>query len=124
MLRAELRAFRLRRAPWTSGAGFHGRHGNGASGSFGGVRDLLAFDTAVRTHVLFDAKTTAWFFDSPADATRPRAMSGYGVAGGAPWANASLESNGVWTVVTLGNLDPPNATRVGTAISAALYGNR
>lgn len=111
-------------APWTSGAGLHGRHGSGAGGSFGTARDLLAFDDALRTHVLFDAKTTAWFFDNPSDATRPRAMDGYGIAGGAPSANASLESNGVWTIVTVGNLDPPNAVRVGMALARALYAAR
>jgi hypothetical protein len=51
-------------------------------------------------------------------------MDPYGIAGGAPGANSSLESNGVWTVITLGNLDPPNAVRVGTALAEALYGNR
>ena len=51
-------------------------------------------------------------------------MDPYGIAGGALGANASLESNGVWTVVTLGNLDPPNAVRVGTAIAGSLYGDR
>jgi hypothetical protein len=51
-------------------------------------------------------------------------MDGYGIAGGARGANASLESNGAWTVVTLGNLDPPNAVRVGTAIAGALYGKK
>jgi hypothetical protein len=45
-------------------------------------------------------------------------------AGGAPGANASLESNGVWTIVTLGNLDPPNAVRVGEALASALYSRR
>jgi len=111
-------------APWTSGVALHGRHGSAAGGSFGSVRDLLAFDNALRTHRLFDAKTTAWFFDNPSDATRPRAMDDYGIAGGAPSANASLESNGVWTIVTLGNLDPPNAVRVGTAVARALYSER
>ncbi len=111
-------------APWTPGIGLHGRHGSAAGGAFGGVRDLLAFDTAIRTRVLLDARSTAWFFESPADASRPRAMEPYGIAGGAQGANASLESNGVWTIVTLGNLDPPNAVRVGTALARALYGER
>jgi CubicO group peptidase (beta-lactamase class C family) len=111
-------------APWTSGVGLHGRHGSAAGGSFGGVLDLLAFDNAIRTHVLLDAKTTAWFFENPSDASRPRAMDPYGIAGGAQAANASLESNGVWTIVALGNLDPPNAVRVGTALARALYGER
>jgi hypothetical protein len=100
----------------------HGHHGSAAGGPYATVRDLLAFDTAIRTHVLLDAKMTAWFFGNAADAANAKAMDGYGIAGGAPGANASLESDGTWTIVTLGNLDPPNATRVGTAIAGALYG--
>ncbi|HKW02736.1 MAG TPA: serine hydrolase domain-containing protein [Vicinamibacterales bacterium] len=109
-------------APWSSAIGMHGRHGSAAGGAFGTVRDLLAFDTAIRTHVLIDAKTTAWFFDNPADERAPRALDAYGIAGGATGANASLESDGTWAVITLGNLDPPNAVRVGTAIAGALRG--
>jgi D-alanyl-D-alanine carboxypeptidase len=111
-------------SPWTSAVNLHGRHGSAAGGSYGTVRDLLAFDTAIRTHVLLDAKMTAWFFDNPADAGRPRALEAYGIAGGAPGANSSLESNGVWTVVTLGNLDPPNAVRIGEALAEKLYRDR
>ena len=111
-------------APWTSAIGLHGHHGSAAGGAFGTVRDLLAFDTAIRTHVLLDAKTTAWFFDNAADENRPRALDPYGIAGGAQGANASLESDGTWAVITLGNLDPPNAVRVGTAIAGALRGGR
>jgi len=111
-------------APWKSAVTMHGHHGSAAGGSYGTVRDLLAFDNAIRTHVLLDAKGTAWFFENPSDAAKPRAMDGYGIAGGARGANASLESNGAWTVVTLGNLDPPNAVRVGTAIAGALYGKK
>ena len=107
--------------PWTSAFEMHG-HGSAAGGSFATVRDLVAFDTAIRTHVLLDARMTAWFFENPADVSRPRAMDPYGVAGGAPGANASLESNGEWTIVTLGNLDPPNAVRLGEALVQALYG--
>jgi CubicO group peptidase (beta-lactamase class C family) len=107
--------------PWTSALDLHGHHGSAAGGSYATVRDLLAFDTAIRTHVLLDAKMTAWFFENPVDVSRPRAMDQYGIAGGAPGANASLESNGEWTIVTLGNLDPPNAVRVGEALGHALY---
>lgn len=107
--------------PWTSALTLHGHHGSAAGGAYATARDLLAFDNALRTHVLLDAKTTAWFFENPADESRPRAMDEYGILGGAPGANASLESNGAWTIVTLGNLDPPNAQRVGTALSQALY---
>jgi len=110
--------------PWTSALEMHGHHGSAAGGAYATVRDLLAFDNAIRTRVLLDAKTTAWFFENPADQSRARALDDYGIAGGAPGANASLESNGAWTIVTLGNLDPPNAVRVGTALATALYGRR
>jgi len=110
--------------PWTSALEMHGHHGSAAGGAYAGVHDLLAFDNAIRTHVLLDAKTTGWFFDNPADQSRSRAMDTYGIAGGAPGANASLESDGRWTIVTLGNLDPPNAVRVGEALAAALSSRR
>jgi CubicO group peptidase (beta-lactamase class C family) len=110
--------------PWTSTLDMHGHHGSAAGGAYATVGDLLAFDNAIRTRVLLDAKTTAWFFENPIDESRSRAMDDYGIAGGAPGANASLESNGAWTIVTLGNLDPPNAVRVGEALASALYGRR
>lgn len=107
---------------WRSALDMHGHHGSAAGGAYATVRDLLAFDNAIRTRVLLDAKTTAWFFDNPADETRPRALDQYGIAGGAAGANASLESNGAWAIITLGNLDPPNAVRVGEVLARALYG--
>jgi CubicO group peptidase (beta-lactamase class C family) len=110
--------------PWSSALNMHGHHGSAAGGAYASVRDLLAFDNAVRTRVLLDAKTTAWFFENPADESRARAMDDYGIAGGASGANASLESNGAWTIVTLGNLDPPNAVRVGEALASALQARR
>lgn len=110
--------------PWASALALHGHHGSAAGGAYATVGDLLAFDNAIRTRVLLDARMTAWFFNNPADSSRARAMDAYGIAGGAPGANASLESNGVWTIVTLGNLDPPNAGRVGEALASALYSGR
>ena len=58
-------------APWASADTAHGHRGSAAGGSYGTVRDLLAFDNAIRTHALLDAKMTAWFFDNPADADSP-----------------------------------------------------
>ena len=111
-------------APWTSALGLHGRHGSAAGGVFATAADLLAFDHALRTHLLLDARMTAWFLGNPADEERARAVAAYGIAGGAQGANASLESNGTWTIVTLGNLDPPNAVRVGEALAGALNAGR
>jgi D-alanyl-D-alanine carboxypeptidase len=110
-------------SPWTSAASQHPARGSAAGGSFGGVRDLLAFDSALRTHTFFDARTTAWFLRSEA-AAGPRALARYAIAGGAPGANTSLESGAGWTIVTLGNLDPPNASRVGRALATALFRDR
>ena len=107
--------------PWISAINMHGHHGSAAGGAYATARDLLAFDNAIRTRVLLDARMTAWFFDNPADQSRARATDRYGIAGGAPGANASLESNGAWTIVSLGNLDPPNAVRVGEVLASALY---
>lgn len=111
-------------AKWTPALALHGRRGSGAGGAFATAADLLAFDNALRTSVLFDAKATAWYFDNPGGQKVPRAMDAVGIAGGAPGANSSLESNGTWTIVTLGNLDPPNAGRVGRALIGALSGGR
>ena len=48
-----------------------------------------------------------------------RAPGSYAISGGAPGANGVVEANGRWTVVVLGNLDPPNASRLGSAIMRA-----
>ena len=107
---------------WTSAVSLHGHHGSAAGGAYATARDLLAFDEAIRMRVLLDAKTTAWYFNNPSDAATPRAMDHYAIAGGAPGANASIGTTGAWTIVVLGNLDPPNAVRLGDPLARALYG--
>ena len=97
----------------------HGRRGSAAGGSYARAADLLAFDNALRARRLLDAKMTAWYLDSAPTETG-RAPGGYGIAGGAPGANAALEANGTWTVAVVGNLDPPNAGRVARAIMQQL----
>ena len=98
----------------------HGVAGSGAGGAYATAADLLAFDSALRGRRLADAKMTAWILGGDTAPSGPRAMGGIGIAGGAPGCNANMESDGRWTVVVVGNLDPPNATRVGAAISRAL----
>ena len=51
---------------------------------------------------------------------RPSELRGIGIAGGAAGANAILEAGPKWTVIVVGNLDPPNAGRIATAIRRAL----
>ena len=106
-------------SPWKTNDGMHGRHGSAAGGSFSTASDLFAFDNALREHRLLDTKMTAWFFEGPEEPGRAREP--WGIAGGAPGANADLESNGAWTVIVVGNLEPPNAVRLGTTIAGALF---
>jgi D-alanyl-D-alanine carboxypeptidase len=102
-----------------SSEAFHGMAGSAAGGAYATAADLLAFDNALRERRLLDAKMTAWILGGDAAATG-RAPGDIGIAGGAPGCNAALESNGEWTVAVVGNLDPPNATRVAAAIRQAL----
>ncbi len=99
----------------------HGHHGSAAGGAYARAADLLAFDNALREGRLLDAKMTGWYFEAP-PLTAGRAAGAVGIAGGAPGANAVLESDGTWTIIVVGNLDPPNAMRVGAAIRRQLEG--
>jgi D-alanyl-D-alanine carboxypeptidase len=114
-----------------SAIGLHGVRGSAAGGAFARAADLLAFDQAVRGERLLNSTLTDWFYgnideagvvaalkeQSPAQGS---ALRGIGIAGGAPGANAMLEAGPTWTVVVVGNLDPPNAGRLATAIRRAL----
>ena len=105
--------------PLASAAAKHGRRGSAAGGAFMRAADLLAFDNALRERRLMDARMTAWVLnDQPA--TTGRSPGAYAVSGGAPGANGVVEANGRWTIIVLGNLDPPNASRVGAAIMRSL----
>ena len=100
----------------------HGARGSGAGGSYARVRDLLAFDNALREFRFLNRPMTAWFFGAPADTTAAvtRADARFQVAGGAPGVNAFVATNGTWAVVVAGNWDIPNAERVGRAITQQL----
>ncbi len=97
----------------------HGAGGSAAGGAYATAADLIAIDNAIRERRLFGEQELARRFG--AAASKPgRVMGEYGIAGGAPGTNASLESDGVWTVVVLTNFDPPLAGRIGQAILMAL----
>jgi D-alanyl-D-alanine carboxypeptidase len=98
----------------------HGASGSAAGGAYATAADLLAFDNALREGRLIDAKMTAWVLGGGSAAAGRRAGGSLGIAGGAPGCNADMESDGAWTVVVVGNLDPPNAVRVGKAIRQPL----
>ncbi len=95
-------------------AALHGASGSAAGGGYATAADLLGFENAVRTGRLLDARMTSWFFDG-ADVKGGRVTAGMGYAGGAPGVNASIESDGTWSVIVLANLDPPAATGLAQA---------
>jgi CubicO group peptidase (beta-lactamase class C family) len=98
----------------------HGSAGSAAGGGYATAPDLLAFDTALRTGRLLDPERTAWMLQTDRTTPGTRARGGLGFAGGAPGINAALESDGIWTVVVLANLDPPAATSVAQGIRRGL----
>jgi hypothetical protein len=83
----------------------HGAAGSAAGGSYSTARDLLAFASAQRSGRV------------PGGAMQS-------IAGGAPGTNATLQSEGPWTVVVLTNLDPPFGEDVGGEIMRALTSGR
>jgi len=109
---------------WRNAREAHGVTGSAAGGACASAGDLLAFDEAIRTGKLLDSKMTAWFLETepPAAGAAGRARGGIGIAGGAPGTNALLESDEVWAVAVVGNLDPPASVNVGMAIKKALAG--
>jgi CubicO group peptidase (beta-lactamase class C family) len=80
----------------------HGAAGSAAGGGYSTAGDLLAYVNARR------------------DGRLPKDSGMMGIAGGAPGTSAVVESNGVWTVIVLSNLDPPTGERLGVAIMEAL----
>ena len=98
-----------------------GAAGSAAGGGFATASDLLAFDNALREARLLDREDSRRFVETDAPSADGQRIAGdLGIAGGAPGINAVLESDGVWTVVVLTNLDPPFGEQVGTAIARAL----
>jgi CubicO group peptidase (beta-lactamase class C family) len=106
--RSAVGAGELRSNVYTRGAA-----GSAAGGGYAMARDLLAFDNAIRGARLLDAGASARFLGGGIEAP-------FGIAGGAPGINAVLESDGLWTVVVLTNLDPPTGEQIGASIKRAL----
>lgn len=98
-----------------------GASGSAAGGAYATAADLLAFDSALREGRLLNPKMTAWMLEEGVEAVKGRRAGGeLGIAGGAPGIGAALESDGTWTVVVVGNLDPPTAEQAGVAIARQL----
>ncbi len=104
-----------------SNVGLIGASGSAAGGAYATAADLLAFDSALREGRLLNPQMTAWMLLVRVEAAKGRRAGGeLGIAGGAPGINAAMESDGTWTVVVVGNLDPPSAEQACIAIARQL----
>jgi D-alanyl-D-alanine carboxypeptidase len=85
----------------------HGAAGSAAGGGYSTAADLLSFVNSTRKDV-------------------PPGAPGSGIhaIGGFPGVSTTIQSDGVWTVIVLANLDPPAGASVGTRIFEALSGRR
>ncbi len=84
--------------------------GSSAGGGYSTAMDLFRFAQALRAGKLLRALNNEWFGGAQA------------YAGGAPGINADLEIDPVpgWTVVVMGNYDPPAASSLARKIGAIL----
>jgi len=103
-------------------ADFHGVAGSAAGNVYSTLRDLLAFDNALREHRLINAENTGDLLRSAPESGRATARVGF--AGGGPGVSTLLYANGAWTVVVLTNRDEPGAEAIGVAVFPLLAGPR
>ncbi len=85
--------------------------GSSAGGGYSTVEDLLKYSTALLGNKLLSAA-----------ATKRLIGGGIGIAGGAPGINSELEIDPAsgYTIVVMGNYDPPNAANVNRHIRSQL----
>ncbi len=101
---------------------FHGVTGSAAGNVYSTVRDLLAFDNALRDHHLVNAEFAAQLLRGRPESGRATARVGF--AGGGPGVNTLLMGNGAWTVIVLTNREPPAGETIGSAVFPLLAGPR
>jgi CubicO group peptidase (beta-lactamase class C family) len=83
--------------------------GSSAGGGYSTAEDLLKFANALREYKLLSPEGSR------------RILGRAAVAGGAPGINAELEIAPVYTIIVLGNYDPPNASNVSRHIGKQLF---
>lgn len=101
---------------------FHGAAGSAAGNAYSTLRDLLAFDNALREHRLLDAERTASVLRGSPETRRSTARVGF--AGGGPGVNTLQIGNGAWTVIVLTNAEPPAGESIGSTVFPLLAGPR
>lgn len=82
--------------------------GSSAGGGYSTAEDLLKFANALREYKLLSPQGSR------------RILGRAAVAGGAPGINAEMEIGPVYTIIVLGNYDPPNAANVSRHIGSQL----
>lgn len=85
--------------------------GSSAGGGYSTTEDLLKFANALREYKLLSPENSR------------RILGRAAVAGGAPGINAELEVAPEYTIIVLGNYDPPNAANVSRHIRSQLLPN-
>ena len=103
-------------------ARWHGVSASAAGNSYATIRDMLAYDNALREGRLVNAAHTAQMLHSAQSAGRSSARFGY--AGGAPGVNTVVMGNGEWTLVVLTNNEPPTAEAINETVFPLLAGPR
>lgn len=101
---------------------FHGLTGSAAGNAYSTLRDLLAFDNALREGRLVNAELTAQILRGQPGVGRSTARVGF--AGGGPGVNAVLYGNGGWTSIILTNREPPTAEAMTQTVFPLLAGPR
>ena len=101
--------------------------GSSAGGGYSTAEDLLRFANAVLADKLLSPPYTDWFLSRQEPGTGtppPRGRGDLGWVGGAPGINAVLEADlaAGYTIIVLGNYDPPAAETVARAIRRILSG--
>jgi CubicO group peptidase (beta-lactamase class C family) len=88
--------------------------GSAAGGGYSTIDDMLRFDQALLSNRLCPAGWTTWVIGGPPPGRNVGAATGrasepvhMGFAGGAPGISAEYEHDGPFTLIVLGNLDPP-----------------
>ena len=103
-------------------ARWHGVSGSGAGNSYATVRDMLAYDNALREGRLVNAAHAAQMVHG--QPTEGRSTARFGYAGGAPGVNTVVMGNGEWTLIVLTNHEPPTAEAINETVFPLLAGPR
>lgn len=103
-------------------ARWHGVSASAAGNSYATIRDMLAYDNALREGRLVNAAHTAEMLHG--SQSTGRATTRFGYAGGAPGVNTVVMSNGAWTLIVLTNNEPPTAEAINETVFPLLAGPR